>query len=92
MAITSRDIVPLNQVRARFTEIADEAAGGAEKLVTKNGKSYVALVGAERLDYYQRLEREHIHLLLLQDVERGLDDIEAGRVSDIDEVRGRRGR
>ncbi|WP_163436409.1 prevent-host-death protein, partial [Escherichia coli] len=44
-----------------------------------NGESYVALIDAERLDYYHRLERERIHLLLIDDARRGLADIEAGR-------------
>ncbi|TNY02766.1 hypothetical protein, partial [Escherichia coli] len=34
---------------------------------------------AERRDYYHRLERERIHLLLIDDARRGLADIEAGR-------------
>jgi predicted transcriptional regulator len=39
----------------------------------------VALIDADRLDYYHRLERERIHLLLIDDAKRGLADIEAGR-------------
>ncbi len=31
------------------------------------------------MDYYHRLERERIHLLLIDDARRGLADIEAGR-------------
>jgi hypothetical protein len=34
------------------------------------------------LDYYHRLERERIHLLLIDDVSKGLDDVAAGRVKD----------
>jgi hypothetical protein len=41
-------------------------------------------VGADRLDDYHRLERERIHLLLLDDVKRGLTDIAAGRTEDAD--------
>jgi hypothetical protein len=36
------------------------------------------------LVYYHRLERERIHLLLLEDVKRGLADIAAGRTEDAD--------
>jgi len=57
---------------------------GSEKIITKNGESYVALNDANRLDYYHRLERERIHLLLLEDVKRGLADIAAGRTEDAD--------
>ena len=52
---------------------------GAEKIITKNGESYVALIDADRLDYYHRLERERIHLLLLDEAAAGLDDVDAGR-------------
>ena len=31
------------------------------------------------MDYYHRLERERIHLLLIADAQRGLADIMAGR-------------
>lgn len=80
MPIKSDDIVPLNQVRARFTELAEEVRKGAEKIITRNGESYVALVDARRLDHYHRLEREHAHLALLQEAERGIQDVRDGRV------------
>jgi prevent-host-death family protein len=81
MAIKSDDIVPLNQVRARFTELAEEVRAGAEKIITRNGESYVALVDARRLDHYHRLEREHIHFALLEEAARGLEDVRDGRVA-----------
>lgn len=81
MAIKSDDIVPLNQVRARLTELAEEVRAGAEKIITRNGESYVALVDARRLDHYHRLEREHIHLALLQEALNGLQDVRDGRVA-----------
>ena len=81
MAIKSDDIVPLNQVRARFTELAEEVRAGAEKVITRNGESYVALVDARRLDHYHRLEREHIHLSLLQEALAGIEDVRDGRVA-----------
>lgn len=80
MAIKSDDIVPLNQVRARFTELAEEVRAGAEKVITRNGKSYVALVDARRLDHYHRLETEHIQLALVEETVRGLEDMRDGRV------------
>lgn len=79
MPIATRDIVPLTQARANLSELADEVKLGAEKIITKNGESYVALIDAERLDHYHRLERAQIHLLLLQEAEKALADIEAGR-------------
>jgi len=81
MAIKSEDIVPLNQVRARFTELAEEVRAGAEKVITRNGESYVALVDARRLDHYHRLEREHVHLALLHEALSGIQDVRDGRVA-----------
>ncbi len=81
MPIKSEDIVPLNQVRARFTELAEEVRAGAEKIITRNGESYVAMVDARRLDHYHRLEREHIHLALLQEALAGIQDVRDGRVT-----------
>jgi prevent-host-death family protein len=81
MSIKSEDIVPLNQLRARFTELAEEVRAGAEKIITRNGESYVALVDARRLDHYHRLEREHIHVALLQQAIKGIEDVRDGRVA-----------
>ena len=79
MGFSASDVVPFTQARANLSELADQAKAGAEKIITKNGESYVALIDAARLDYYHRLERERIHLLLIDDAKRGLADIEAGR-------------
>ena len=86
MAITASDVVPLTQARANLSDLADQVKAGSEKIITKNGESYVALIGADRLDYYHRLERERIHLLLLDDIDKGLADIEAGRTRDAREA------
>ena len=79
MGFSASDVVPFTQARANLSELADQAKAGAEKIITKNGESYVALIDADRLDYYHRLERERIHLRLIDDAKRGLADIEAGR-------------
>ena len=86
MAIKSDDIVPLNQVRARLTQLAEEVRAGAEKIITRNGESYVALVDARRLDHYHRLERQHIHIALLEEAARGLQDVRDGRVESAREM------
>ena len=82
MAFTAGDVIPLTQARATLSELAEQVKGGAEKIITKNSESYVALIDAQRLDYYHQLERERIHLLLLADADKGLDDVAAGRVKD----------
>ena len=82
MAISAADVIPLSQARANLSELADQVKAGAEKIITKNGESYVAIIDAQRLDYYHQLERERIHLLLLNDASKGLDDVLAGKVKD----------
>ena len=82
MAISVSDVIPFSQARANLSELADQAKAGAEKVITKNGESYVALIDAKRLDYYHQLERERIHLLLIDEASKGLDDVAAGNVKD----------
>ena len=86
MGITASDVVPFTVARANLSELAEQAKAGAEKIITKNGESYVALIDASRLDYYHLLERERIHLLLIEDARKGLEDIKAGRVQDADKA------
>ncbi|MEW6677006.1 MAG: type II toxin-antitoxin system Phd/YefM family antitoxin [Pseudomonadota bacterium] len=81
--LRTSDVVPISEARARLTELAEEVVdGGAEKVLTKNGSSYVALVDARKLDYYHALEAEHAALVLLDEAETGLRQALAGeRVS-----------
>lgn len=73
MPLRSSDIVPISEARARLTELAEDVVGnGAEKVLTKNGASYVALVDARRLDHYHALEAEHHCLLQAQEAITGL--------------------
>ncbi|WP_151445681.1 type II toxin-antitoxin system Phd/YefM family antitoxin [Lacisediminimonas profundi] len=82
MAFSASDVVPLSQARATLSDLAEQVKAGAEKIITKNGESYVALIDAQRLDYYHQLERERIHLLIIDDASKGLDDVTAGKVKD----------
>ncbi len=84
MASSTQDVISLPQARANLSELADQVKAGAEEIVTKNGESHVALIDAARLDYYHQLERERIHLLILEDAHRGLEDIAAGHTEDAD--------
>lgn len=92
MPLTSKDIVPLKEMRAKLTELAEEACAGREKIITRNGKAYVALIDARRLDYYHRLERENLHLTLLDEAAKGWDDVEAGDLLSVAELKARYGR
>ena len=80
MGLRASDVVPISEARARLTELAEEVvAGGAEKVLTKNGVSYVAIVDAKKLDYYHALEEEHSSLVLLSEAEIGLRQILVGQ-------------
>jgi prevent-host-death family protein len=82
MGISASDIIPLSHARANFSELAEEVKAGAEKIVTKNGESFIALIDSDRLDYYHQLERARIHLLLIDAASKGIDDVAAGRLKD----------
>jgi prevent-host-death family protein len=85
MNLSAQDVVPISEARARLTELSDEVVAGAEKLLTKNGAAYVAIVDARKLDYYHALEAEHANLVLLSEAETGLREVLADhRVSNID--------
>jgi prevent-host-death family protein len=80
MSLRASDVVPISEARARLTELAEEVVnGGAEKVLTKNGVSYVAIVDAKKLDYYHALEEEHASLVLLSEAEIGLRQILSGQ-------------
>lgn len=80
MHLRTSDIVPISEARARLTELAEDVVGsGAEKVLTKNGSSYVALVDARRLDYHHALEAERARLVLADDAIVGLRQALAGQ-------------
>lgn len=84
MDFSASDAAPLTNACSNLSELADQAKAGAEKIITKDGERYVALIGTDRLGYCHRLERERIHLLLIDDAKRGLADITAGRTLEAD--------
>jgi prevent-host-death family protein len=93
MPFSSKDIIPLTRARAKLTELCVQVQREhGEKILTKNGASCAVLIDAERLDYYHRLEREHVHLTLLDETIKGVDDVNAGRVMSLEKLKGRYGR
>jgi hypothetical protein len=87
MSFRTHDVVPISEARSRLTELAEDVVAGAEKVLTKNGSAYVAIVDARKLDYYHALEAEHGRLVMLDDAEKGLQDALAGRVKPLSELR-----
>ncbi len=87
MSFQTSDVVPITEARVRLTELAEAVVAGAEKVLTKNGSAYVALIDARKLDYYHALEAEHGRLVMIDDAEKGLQDALAGRVKPLSELR-----
>lgn len=80
MTLRTSDVMPISEARARLTELAEEVVGaGSEKVLTKDGSSFVAIVDARKLDYYHALEEEHASLVLLDEAETGLRQLLAGQ-------------
>jgi hypothetical protein len=92
MAFRASDVVPISEARARLTALAEDVVGsGTEKVLTKNGVSYVALIDARRLDYYHALEAEHANLVLAEDAITGLKEALSGEIvsdEELDEALG----
>lgn len=93
MSISLIDIIPLTKARAKLTELCEEVRReGGEKIITKNGESCATLIGAERLDHYYRLEREHIHLTFLEEAIRGVEEAERGKTVSLKKLKSHYGR
>ena len=87
MSLRPSDIVPISEARTRLTELAEDVvSSGTEKVLTKNGASYVAIVDARRLDYYHALEAEHANLVLAEDAITGLKEALTGQFVADDEL------
>ncbi len=63
MGISAIDVIPLSHARAHFSELTEEVKAGAEKIVTKNGESFIALIDSDRLDTTVRLKIEQNQLV-----------------------------
>lgn len=82
MGIAVRDIIAFSEARTHLSRLVEEVQQGAEKIITKNGEPAVAMIDARRLDYYHSLERDHGHLMMIDEAEKGIADIIAGRTGD----------
>jgi prevent-host-death family protein len=81
------DIVPITAARARLTEIAAEVvASGQPKVLTRNGESYVAVVGVADLDEFRRL-RAADHERNLHDLVRAAREAAAGKAMAVADFR-----
>jgi len=87
MPFANKNIVPLQEMQEHLIALAEEVCNGQEKIITRNGRAYVALIDAKRLDYYHRLEKQNIHLHLLDEIALGWNDVEQGDLSSVAELK-----
>lgn len=84
MAISAGDSMALSQAGTSLSELGDSEKARAEKVLIDGEQSC------------HGLEREGIHLLLIDDASRGLADVAAGRVKEarsmLATIKRRRGR
>lgn len=81
-------ILPLNEVKTRFSAIADEVAATHDRVVvTRNGKPHVMVISIDEFESLQ-LTREILATPgALEDIRQGAKDIEEGRYHTLADTR-----
>jgi prevent-host-death family protein len=82
MSISVADIIPFTQARANLSALIDDAGRGRETIITKDGRPAAALIDAQKLDHYHRLEDAATQVMWLDEAAKGLAQIAAGQTSD----------
>lgn len=81
-------ILPLNEVKTRFSAIADEVAATHDRVVvTRNGKPHVMVIAIEDFESLQMTREILATPGALQDIRNGAKDIERGRYHTLADVR-----
>jgi hypothetical protein len=84
MSISPIDVVPIAPGCAHLSESGGPVRAFAEEYITGNSDSSVVLIDAECLDHSHCVDREHINLLLIDDANRGLNDVIIGHTEEAD--------
>lgn len=93
MAISAKDIIPLTTARTKLTDLCEEVhTQHTEKILAKNGERCAALIGADRLDHYHHLEREHLHIALILEAARGIKNLRSRKLLKVKQLKARHGR
>jgi antitoxin YefM len=81
-------ILPLNEVKTRFSAIADEVAATHDRVVvTRNGKPHVMVIAIDDFESLQMTREILATPGALQDIQQGAKDIEEGRYHTLADVR-----
>ena len=92
MALATEDIIPITRARAQLTELAEDVAkNGRDKILTRNGESYVAIISAADYDQLCVLKARE-ELAALRDVIAGLQDWREARVMTWEQFRPKLGK
>ena len=80
--------MPLNEVKTRFSAIADEVAATHDRVVvTRNGKPHVMVIAVDDFESLQMTREVLTTPGALQDIRQGAKDIEEGRHHTLADVR-----
>ncbi len=72
------------KAKQNFGELLDKAQRGPVE-ITKHGRGVAYIIASEDYEEDQRQKEFHLYTML----EKGLEDVKAGRTSSVDEVRAR---
>jgi prevent-host-death family protein len=80
-------ILPLNEVKTRFSAIADEVAATHDRvIVTRNGRPHVVVLAVEDFESLEMTREILATPGALADVRQGTEDIAAGRYHSLEEI------
>jgi prevent-host-death family protein len=81
-------ILPLNEVKTRFSAIADEVAATHDRVVvTRNGKPHVMVISVDEFESLQMTREILATPGALEDIRQGARDIEEGRYRTLADAR-----
>lgn len=86
MSIAISNIIPFTQARAQLSSLVDVALAGQETIITKDGRPAVALIDAQKLDHYHRLEEAAMQLMWLDEASASLQQVMDGQIKDAGKV------
>jgi antitoxin YefM len=81
-------ILPLNEVKTRFSAIADEVAATHDRVVvTRNGKPHVMVIAVDDFESLQMTREILATPGALQDIRQGAKDVEEGQYHTLADIR-----
>ena len=86
----SNNIIPFSELKKDFSQIAAAIhQDKTERIVTKNGKAFIAIIDPATLDYYHDLEKNLQLSQILDEAEKGLYDLAKKKTFSLAEAKKR---